>query len=140
MLSFICFPVLSPKGKYDDEIEVYKHHLEQTYKLCRPCQAAVEYYIKHQNRQLRALLLSHHFKRRDSDKAFAQVRGGRWAADGGEWSMGPCQMYSPRIGWGRRRVSALGAVMGWGFKPWSARAGGETSLLAQAGHGSSMWS
>ncbi|XP_019367317.1 PREDICTED: transmembrane protein 201 [Gavialis gangeticus] len=61
------------EGKYDDEIEVYKHHLEQTYKLCRPCQAAVEYYIKHQNRQLRALLLSHHFKRRDSDKAFAQT-------------------------------------------------------------------
>ncbi|NWJ02940.1 TM201 protein, partial [Crypturellus undulatus] len=60
------------EGKYDEEIEVYKHHLEQTYKLCRPCQAAVEYYIKHQNRQLRALLLSHHFKRRETDKAYAQ--------------------------------------------------------------------
>ncbi|XP_025906920.1 transmembrane protein 201 [Nothoprocta perdicaria] len=60
------------EGKYDEEIEVYKHHLEQTYKLCRPCQAAVEYYIKHQNRQLRALLLSHHFKRRESDKMYAQ--------------------------------------------------------------------
>lgn len=61
------------QGKYDEEIEVYKHHLEQTYKLCRPCQAAVEYYIKHQNRQLRALLLSHHFKRRETDKAYTQV-------------------------------------------------------------------
>ncbi|KAJ7412375.1 transmembrane protein 201 [Willisornis vidua] len=60
------------EGKYDEEIEVYRHHLEQTYKLCRPCQAAVEYYIKHQNRQLRALLLSHHFKRRETDKAYAQ--------------------------------------------------------------------
>ncbi|NXK90696.1 TM201 protein, partial [Formicarius rufipectus] len=60
------------EGKYDEEIEVYRHHLEQTYKLCRPCQAAVEYYIKHQNRQLRALLLSHHFQRRDTDKAYAQ--------------------------------------------------------------------
>uniref|UniRef100_A0A8D2MDE2 Transmembrane protein 201 n=1 Tax=Zonotrichia albicollis TaxID=44394 RepID=A0A8D2MDE2_ZONAL len=61
------------EGKYDEEIEVYKHHLEQTYKLCRPCQAAVEYYIKHQNRQLRALLLSHHFRRRESDKSYSQV-------------------------------------------------------------------
>uniref|UniRef100_A0A8D2QC43 Transmembrane protein 201 n=1 Tax=Zonotrichia albicollis TaxID=44394 RepID=A0A8D2QC43_ZONAL len=43
-----------------------------TYKLCRPCQAAVEYYIKHQNRQLRALLLSHHFRRRESDKSYSQ--------------------------------------------------------------------
>ncbi|XP_075762357.1 transmembrane protein 201 isoform X3 [Pelodiscus sinensis] len=60
------------EGKYDEEIEVYKHHLEQTYKLCRPCQAAVEYYIKHQNRQLRALLLSHHFKRREPDKPCMQ--------------------------------------------------------------------
>ncbi|KAF2973651.1 hypothetical protein EK904_004492 [Melospiza melodia maxima] len=60
------------EGKYDEEIEVYKHHLEQTYKLCRPCQAAVEYYIKHQNRQLRALLLSHHFRRRESDKSYSQ--------------------------------------------------------------------
>ncbi|KAM6046654.1 transmembrane protein 201 isoform 1-T1 [Chlamydotis macqueenii] len=60
------------EGKYDEEIEVYKHHLEQTYKLCRPCQAAVEYYIKHQNRQLRALLLSHHFKRREKDKTYIQ--------------------------------------------------------------------
>ncbi|PKU35092.1 transhypothetical protein [Limosa lapponica baueri] len=60
------------EGKYDEEIEVYKHHLEQTYKLCRPCQAAVEYYIKHQNRQLRALLLSHHFKRRETDKTYTQ--------------------------------------------------------------------
>ncbi|XP_062871309.1 transmembrane protein 201 [Trichomycterus rosablanca] len=58
------------EGKYDDEIEVYKHHLEQTYKLCRPCQTAVEYYIKHQNRQLRALLLNHQLRRtRDEDKA-----------------------------------------------------------------------
>ncbi|XP_074874139.1 transmembrane protein 201 [Carettochelys insculpta] len=60
------------EGKYDEEIEVYKHHLEQTYKLCRPCQAAVEYYIKHQNRQLRALLLSHHFKRWETDKPYMQ--------------------------------------------------------------------
>ncbi|XP_030624847.1 transmembrane protein 201 [Chanos chanos] len=56
---------------YDEEIEVYKHHLEQTYKLCRPCQTAVEYYIKHQNRQLRALLFNHQLRRsRDTDKAF----------------------------------------------------------------------
>ncbi|TRY82506.1 hypothetical protein DNTS_013823 [Danionella cerebrum] len=30
-------------GNYDEEIEVYKHHLEQTYKLCRPCQTANSY-------------------------------------------------------------------------------------------------
>ncbi|XP_062822069.1 transmembrane protein 201 isoform X1 [Anolis carolinensis] len=60
------------EGKYDEEIEVYKHHLEQTYKLCRPCQAAVEYYIKHQNRQLRALLLRHHFSHRKADKTYMQ--------------------------------------------------------------------
>lgn len=54
---------------------MYRHHLEQMYKLCRPCQAAVEYYIKHQNRQLRALLLSHQFKRREADQTHAQVRG-----------------------------------------------------------------
>ncbi|XP_074074614.1 transmembrane protein 201 isoform X2 [Macrotis lagotis] len=59
-------------GKYDEEIEVYRHHLEQMYKLCRPCQAAVEYYIKHQNRQLRAILLSHQFKRRETDKTYMQ--------------------------------------------------------------------
>uniref|UniRef100_A0A8C9UUL5 Transmembrane protein 201 n=1 Tax=Spermophilus dauricus TaxID=99837 RepID=A0A8C9UUL5_SPEDA len=57
------------EGRYDEEIEVYRHHLEQMYKLCRPCQAAVEYYIKHQNRQLRALLLSHQFRRREADQA-----------------------------------------------------------------------
>ncbi|KAJ6656853.1 hypothetical protein lerEdw1_003184 [Lerista edwardsae] len=60
------------EGKYDEEIEVYKHYLEQTYKLCRPCQAAVEYYIKHQNRQLRALLLNHHFSFRKTDKTYMQ--------------------------------------------------------------------
>lgn len=54
---------------------MYRHHLEQTYKLCRPCQAAVEFYIKHQNRQLRALLLSQHFRSRDSDRGQGQVRG-----------------------------------------------------------------
>uniref|UniRef100_A0A8C9RC38 Transmembrane protein 201 n=1 Tax=Scleropages formosus TaxID=113540 RepID=A0A8C9RC38_SCLFO len=53
--------------KYDEEIEVYRHHLEQTYKLCRLCQTSVEHYIKHQNRQLRALLFSHQLRRsRDS--------------------------------------------------------------------------
>lgn len=62
------------KDNYDEEIEVYKHHVEQTYKLCRPCQTAVEYYIKHQNRQLRALLLNHQLRRsRDADKAFITV-------------------------------------------------------------------
>ena len=61
------------QGRYDEEIEVYRHHLEQMYKLCRPCQAAVEYYIKHQNRQLRALLLSHQFRRREADQAHGQV-------------------------------------------------------------------
>ncbi|XP_007443466.1 transmembrane protein 201 isoform X1 [Python bivittatus] len=60
------------EGKYDEEIEVYKHHLEQTYKLCRPCQAAVEYYIKHQNRQLRALLLRHHFNNRKTGETYMQ--------------------------------------------------------------------
>ncbi|XP_028613744.1 transmembrane protein 201 isoform X2 [Grammomys surdaster] len=60
------------EGRYDEEIEVYRHHLEQMYKLCRPCQAAVEYYIKHQNRQLRALLLSHQFRRREADQAHGQ--------------------------------------------------------------------
>lgn len=77
VLICLFFFLFSHQGKYDEEIEVYKHHLEQTYKLCRPCQAAVEYYIKHQNRQLRALLLSHHFKRRETDKTYAQVRCGR---------------------------------------------------------------
>ncbi|XP_008562664.1 PREDICTED: transmembrane protein 201-like, partial [Galeopterus variegatus] len=68
------------EGRYDEEIEVYRHHLEQMYKLCRPCQAAVEYYIKHQNRQLRALLLSHQFKRREADQAHMQVRAGSHGA------------------------------------------------------------
>lgn len=59
---------------YDEEIEAYKHHLEQTYKLCRPCQTAVEYYIKYQNRQLRTVLLNHQLRRsRESDKAFLKV-------------------------------------------------------------------
>ncbi|XP_070696352.1 transmembrane protein 201 [Pempheris klunzingeri] len=58
---------------YDEEIEAYKHHLEQTYKLCRPCQTAVEYYIKYQNRQLRTVLLSHQLRRiRESDKGFVK--------------------------------------------------------------------
>ncbi|XP_015446863.2 transmembrane protein 201, partial [Pteropus alecto] len=60
------------EGRYDEEIEVYRHHLEQMYKLCRPCQAAVEHYIKHQNRQLRALLLSHQFRRREADQSHTQ--------------------------------------------------------------------
>lgn len=64
------------QGSYDEEVEVYRHHLEQVYKLCRPCQAAVEHYLKHQNRQLRALLLSHQFQRRDADRSRMQVRGG----------------------------------------------------------------
>ncbi|XP_059188880.1 transmembrane protein 201 isoform X2 [Centropristis striata] len=56
---------------YDEEIEAYKHHLEQTYKLCRPCQTAVEYYIKYQNRQLRTVLLNHKLRRSgESDKGF----------------------------------------------------------------------
>ncbi|XP_071763500.1 transmembrane protein 201 [Centroberyx gerrardi] len=58
---------------YDEEIEAYKHHLEQTYKLCRPCQTAVEYYIKYQNRQLRTVLSNHQLRRsRESDKAFVK--------------------------------------------------------------------
>ncbi|XP_019495380.1 PREDICTED: transmembrane protein 201 isoform X3 [Hipposideros armiger] len=63
---------LNHVARYDEEIEVYRHHLEQMYKLCRPCQAAVEHYIKHQNRQLRALLLSHQFKRREADQSHTQ--------------------------------------------------------------------
>ncbi|KAM9828390.1 transmembrane protein 201 isoform 1-T1 [Syngnathus typhle] len=50
-------------GNYDDEIDAYKCHLEEHYKLCRPCQAAVDYYIKYQNRQLRTVLLSNNFRR-----------------------------------------------------------------------------
>ncbi|XP_075897944.1 transmembrane protein 201 [Nelusetta ayraudi] len=58
---------------YDEEIEAYKHHLEQMYKLCRPCQTAVEYYIKYQNRQLRTVLLNHQLRRsRESDKGFVK--------------------------------------------------------------------
>ncbi|XP_028309865.1 transmembrane protein 201 [Gouania willdenowi] len=58
---------------YDEEIEAYKHHLEQTYKLCRPCQTAVEYYIKYQNRQLRTVLLNHQLRRtRESDMGFVK--------------------------------------------------------------------
>ncbi|XP_006885836.1 PREDICTED: transmembrane protein 201 [Elephantulus edwardii] len=60
------------ESRYDEEIEVYRHHLEQMYKLCRPCQAAVEYYIKHQNRQLRALLVSHQFRRQDANQSCMQ--------------------------------------------------------------------
>ncbi|KAM8954998.1 transmembrane protein 201 [Lycaon pictus] len=60
------------EGRYDEEIEVYRHHLEQMYKLCRPCQAAVEHYLKHQNRQLRALLLSQQFRRREADQTRTQ--------------------------------------------------------------------
>ncbi|XP_061075786.1 transmembrane protein 201-like isoform X2 [Conger conger] len=44
--------------KYDEELEVFKRHVEQTHKLCRPCQTAVEYYIKYQNRQLRTRLFN----------------------------------------------------------------------------------
>ncbi|XP_069545089.1 transmembrane protein 201 [Brachyistius frenatus] len=58
---------------YDEEIEAFKHHLEQTYKLCRPCQTAVEYYIKYQNRQLRTVLLNNQLRRtRESDTAFVK--------------------------------------------------------------------
>lgn len=58
---------------YDEEIEAYKHHLEQTYKLCRPCQTAVEYYIKYQNRQLRTVLLNHQLRRsHELDKGFVK--------------------------------------------------------------------
>ncbi|XP_047462407.1 transmembrane protein 201 [Mugil cephalus] len=58
---------------YDEEIEAYKHHLEQTFKLCRPCQTAVEYYIKYQNRQLRTVLLNHpHRRTRESDTGFVK--------------------------------------------------------------------
>ncbi|XP_007577389.1 transmembrane protein 201 [Poecilia formosa] len=58
---------------YDEEIEAYKHHLEQTFKLCRPCQTAVEYYIKYQNRQLRTRLLTHQLRRsRESDLGFVK--------------------------------------------------------------------
>ena len=78
----------APQGRYDEEIEVYRHHLEQMYKLCRPCQAAVEHYIKHQNRQLRALLLSHQFKRREADQTHSQVCRG---VHGGSSPRGPAQ-------------------------------------------------
>ncbi|XP_061528667.1 transmembrane protein 201 isoform X1 [Phycodurus eques] len=50
-------------GNYDEEIDAYKCHLEEHYKLCRPCQAAVDYYIKYQNRQLRTVLLCNHLRR-----------------------------------------------------------------------------
>lgn len=65
---------VSLQENYDEEIEVYKHHVEQTYKLCRPCQTAVEYYIKYQNRQLRTVLLTHQLRRsRESEKGFVKV-------------------------------------------------------------------
>ncbi|XP_042199588.1 transmembrane protein 201 isoform X2 [Callorhinchus milii] len=60
------------EDRYEDEIEMYKHHLEQTYKLCRPCQTAVEYYIKHQDRQIRAILFDHQLRHREADKTFVQ--------------------------------------------------------------------
>ncbi|XP_054653056.1 transmembrane protein 201 [Dunckerocampus dactyliophorus] len=47
---------------YDEEVDAYKCHLEEHYKLCRPCQAAVDYYIKYQNRQLRTVLLSNQLR------------------------------------------------------------------------------
>ncbi|XP_073513395.1 transmembrane protein 201 isoform X2 [Phyllobates terribilis] len=58
--------------QYNEEIEVYKHHLEQMYKLCRPCQTAIDSYIKYQNRQLRAIMLNQQFKRRELDKGYVQ--------------------------------------------------------------------
>ncbi|KAG8568333.1 hypothetical protein GDO81_013963 [Engystomops pustulosus] len=58
--------------RYDEEIEVYKHHLEQMYKLCRPCQTAIDSYIKYQNRQLRAIMLNQQFKLREQDKGYIQ--------------------------------------------------------------------
>ncbi|XP_072283440.1 transmembrane protein 201 isoform X3 [Pyxicephalus adspersus] len=67
------------EDRYDEEIEVYKHHLEQMYKLCRPCQTAVEFYIKHQNRQLRAIMLNQQLKRREMDKSYVQsFTSGSW--------------------------------------------------------------
>lgn len=86
---------LNSQGRYDEEIEVYRHHLEQMYKLCRPCQAAVEHYIKHQNRQLRALLLSHQFKRREVDQSHAQVCAGARGAFGASQPLSLCR--KPRL-------------------------------------------
>ncbi|XP_075695404.1 transmembrane protein 201 isoform X2 [Rhinoderma darwinii] len=60
------------EDRYDEEIEVYKHHLEQMYKLCRPCQTAIDCYIKYQNRQLRAIMLNQQFKRREQDTGCIQ--------------------------------------------------------------------
>ncbi|KAK5923528.1 hypothetical protein CgunFtcFv8_000489 [Champsocephalus gunnari] len=58
---------------YDEEIEAFKHHLEQTYKLCKPCQTAVEYYIKFQNRHLRTVLLNHPLRRSgETEKGFVK--------------------------------------------------------------------
>ncbi|CAM9749927.1 unnamed protein product [Lampetra fluviatilis] len=48
------------EDSYDDEVELYRHHLEQTYRLCRPCQTAVECYIRHQDRQIRTRMLDLH--------------------------------------------------------------------------------
>lgn len=74
-----CLVVCFLQENYDEEIEAYKHHLEQTYKLCRPCQTAVEYYIKYQNRQLRTVLLNHQLRRsRESDRAFLKVSACKW--------------------------------------------------------------
>uniref|UniRef100_A0A8C9U4S6 Transmembrane protein 201 n=1 Tax=Scleropages formosus TaxID=113540 RepID=A0A8C9U4S6_SCLFO len=59
--------------KYDKEVEVYKRYLEQIHKLCRPCEAAVKSYIKHQNRQLRGLLFNHRLRhKRTEEEAFGQ--------------------------------------------------------------------
>lgn len=68
------FIILYLQDNYDEEIEAYKHHLEQTYKLCKPCQTAVEYYIKFQNRHLRTVLLNHPLRRSgETDKGFVKV-------------------------------------------------------------------
>lgn len=67
--------IASLQDNYDEEIETYKYYLEQAYKLCRPCQMAVQSYIKHQNRQLRTQLFNHQLRRsREADKAFTMVR------------------------------------------------------------------
>lgn len=81
--SLKCIITVFLQENYDEEIEAYKHHLEQTYKLCRPCQTAVEYYIKYQNRQLRTVLLNHQLRRsRESDKGFVKVSlKSKWMGD-----------------------------------------------------------
>uniref|UniRef100_UPI00358FC039 transmembrane protein 201 n=1 Tax=Myxine glutinosa TaxID=7769 RepID=UPI00358FC039 len=46
------------EADFDAEAELYRHYLEQIYRLCQPCQTAVDYYIKYQDRHIRRRLVN----------------------------------------------------------------------------------